>query len=62
MESICCFIPDQSNPETSRCPNLAEWTLVHGETPDDYTESCTEHVGVMLTDAVEHRIYPIKRG
>jgi hypothetical protein len=56
---ICCFIPNQDDPQNSRCPNNAEWRIVYGETPDDYTESCTEHVGKMLTDAKEHRIYPI---
>lgn len=57
---MCCFIPNQNDPAHSRCPNKAGWTIVHGETPDDYTESCTEHVGEMLTDAPVHQIYPIK--
>jgi hypothetical protein len=57
---MCCFIPNQNDPTNSRCPHDAEWRIEHGEAPDDYTESCTEHVGEMLTDAALHRIYPIK--
>ena len=41
------------------CIEKAEWVIVHGQGPNDYTESCTEHVGVMLSDAKEHRIYQI---
>lgn len=52
-ERICCF-PD--------CEKLAEWVIVHGQAPDDYTESCSVHVGELLTDAPEHKIYPIRRG
>ena len=55
---LCCCIPDQAHLDM-RCQNDAEWIIEHGPTPDDYTESCTEHVGIMLTDAVEHRIYRI---
>lgn len=47
--SWCCKID---------CGAKAEWTIVHGEKPDDYTESCTAHVGELLTNAPEHRIYP----
>lgn len=54
---MCCFIPNQNDIENSRCPNRAEWRIEHGESPDDYTESCTGHVGEMLTDAPEHRVY-----
>jgi len=57
-DRLCCCIPDQNRLDR-RCQNDAEWTIEHGPTPDDYTESCTEHVGTMLTDAVEHRIYRI---
>jgi len=46
----CCHI---------HCEKIAEWIIVHGSSPDDYTESCTEHVGILLTDAIEHRIYQI---
>lgn len=53
----CCFI----QPGTERqCEILASWRIVHGSGPDDYTESCTQHVGEMLADAPEHRIYPLE--
>lgn len=41
------------------CNRAAGWRLVYGPTCDDYTESCTAHVGELLTDAAEHRIYPM---
>ena len=48
----CCFID---------CSNRAEWQLVHGDSSDDYTEACTDHVGALLTeDALEIKIYPIQ--
>jgi len=58
---LCCCIPDQSRLDR-RCENDAEWVIEYGPTPDDYTESCTDHVGIMLTDAVEHRVYRIGGG
>ena len=42
------------------CDKPAEWQIWHGDTPDDYTESCTECIGQMLTDAHEHTILSIK--
>jgi hypothetical protein len=41
------------------CEKKAEWQIWHGNSPDDYTESCNEHIGDLLTDAPEHRIYPL---
>lgn len=46
----CCFIG---------CDKLAEWEIVYGNTLDDYTDACTEHVGALLTDAPSHTVYPI---
>lgn len=48
---ICCLF---------ECSEPAEWRIRHGHTPDDYTESCTDHVGQLLTSTLEHRIYPIE--
>lgn len=60
MKSKCCFIPDQDNTETSICGKDAEWRIEnHPGGPDDYTESCTDHVGIMLTDAREHIIHKL---
>jgi hypothetical protein len=48
----CCFLP---------CNEKAEWIIVHGLTCDDVTESCTKHMGDLMTDAKEHRIYRIPK-
>lgn len=48
----CCW-PD--------CDNLAEWEIRDGPGLEDYTESCTKHVGNLLQDKPEHRIYPIEQ-
>lgn len=37
--------------------HAAEWVVVHGPGPEDYTHSCTVHLVDMLTDADEHRLY-----
>lgn len=39
------------------CNKPAEWIIYDGDKVDDYTESCTAHVGELLSDAPEHRIY-----
>jgi hypothetical protein len=57
MNRSCCYIKKDSG---VACSNVAEWAIIHGPTVDDYTEACTEHVGDLLTDAPEHRIYPIR--
>ncbi len=51
----CCFMSD----DQVGCEKLAEWSIIHGASPDDYTETCTEHLGAMMTDAPEHKVYPI---
>lgn len=51
LKPHCCYIG---------CKKQAEWQLIHGRSPDDYTESCTEHVGHLLTDTPEIRIYHIR--
>lgn len=40
------------------CEHKAEWVIFDGPRPDDYVEACTAHVGELLSDASEHRIYP----
>ena len=39
------------------CKKPAEWGIYADGVPD--TTACTEHVGQMLTDSPEHRVYPI---
>lgn len=41
------------------CDKEAEWVIVSGPAPDDYTEACTDHVGDLLCDAPEQKVYPI---
>ncbi len=45
--SSCCYLD---------CFKEAEWLIVHGDGPDDNTQSCTKHVGLLLTDAPIHYI------
>jgi hypothetical protein len=50
----CCHIP---------CSGAAQWEIWHvSGDPYDSTHACTEHVGELLTDAPEHRVYPIRTG
>lgn len=51
MKHHCCQIG---------CEEKAEWNIVWGNSPDDYTHACTKHVGELLTEASEHRIYPLE--
>ena len=51
----CCFI----DREGDDCGRVAEWGIYHGSEPHEYTESCTGHVGDLLTDAPEHKVYPL---
>lgn len=59
---LCCCIPNQDKPEEG-CQNLAEYLIFMGEypSPDDYTESCGEHLEEMLDDSNRFEIYRIKR-
>lgn len=50
-EPWCCY---------PGCPNNADWSIWH-EDGSNYTESCTAHVGELLTDAAEHRVYPVPK-
>ena len=47
-KEICCQID---------CKKDAEWEIYAESVPD--TVACTEHVGELLTDAQEHRIFRI---
>ncbi|MEE9409609.1 MAG: hypothetical protein V3V41_01630 [Candidatus Heimdallarchaeota archaeon] len=41
------------------CDKESEWLIVHGDSPDDNTVSCTTHIGQLLTDAPMHYISPL---
>jgi hypothetical protein len=53
--AFCCFINEMNQ---DSCLAEAKWEIWTGSGPDDFTHSCTAHVGHMLTDAPEHRIIP----
>ena len=40
------------------CKEDAEWEIYADSVPD--TVACTNHVGELLTDAKEHRVYSLK--
>ncbi len=42
------------------CTKTAEWGIYAKGVPD--TAACTKHVGELLTDAKEHRIFPLDLG
>lgn len=48
--------------EGTRCSRDAEWEIVHGLTTDDYTHSCSAHLGEMMTDAVSHEVHRAPAG
>lgn len=50
VDHPCCHL---------KCSRKAEWVIVYGARPLDYTEACTKHVGELLCDAKEQSIYPI---
>ena len=66
--ALCCFIEQDKATllsdgwaiEDVPCGRVAEWIIYDGPRPDDYTEACTEHVGALLSDANEFRVYPLR--
>jgi hypothetical protein len=61
MTPKCCYIDPLTR---ASCGHDADWTIVDTSIhapADGYTEACTEHVGQLLSDSPEHRIYPIER-
>lgn len=50
QKPYCCFIP---------CDKGAEFEIRDGETPDDYTHSCTEHVGSLLQAGKVSTVYEL---
>jgi len=67
----CCFLSPteavefrSATPGPERlalgCQRPAEWEIICGDGPDDYTHSCTDHVGSLLTDAEAFFVYPLK--
>ena len=57
---LCCYIPNQ-NKLNEGCQNLAEYQIIMGDnpTPDDFTESCPQHLEEMLDDSKKFTILRI---
>jgi len=55
-DRLCCCIPDQSK-QSERCEKPAQYEIWFGS--GDFTDSCLEHIPLMMTDAQEHRIFKI---
>lgn len=51
---LCCFLAIKKNPATG-CGALATWQIATGDTPDDYTLACAQHVGA-LCDPARHNV------
>jgi hypothetical protein len=56
----CCWIGRNGE----ECEDAASWELWDGIQPyfDHYVHACTEHVGALLTDSPEHRVYRLDSG
>ena len=58
MRSKCCYL-EGGRADGARCPKDAEWTIYYDSTdPHVATDACTDHVGALLSDSPEHRIFP----
>lgn len=67
---FCCYIADE-NQEAAKnasadeiralgCQELAEWMIIDGPAPDDYTHACTAHVGFLLSDSEDIRVFSLR--
>ena len=54
---LCCFL--HNNDVKRPCKRVAEWFIWAPPDPYNYTVACTEHVGDLLWDATEFRVYPM---
>jgi len=65
LDRTCCYILDQDKPEVC-CQEPAGYQVWYGHDPgpDDYTESCAEHLELMLGDSCDRfeifRIYSVE--
>ncbi len=44
------------------CKQKADWEILSGPTPDDYTHACTKHVGELLSYDVENHVHSAPKG
>jgi hypothetical protein len=59
MDATCCYIVNQETHEG--CPKPAEWEIWDSPGPCGDTLACSDHVGHLLSDGPEHRVYPYGR-
>lgn len=63
MTRTCCFIPESQQADAQEgkvvagCGREALWQI-YGS-PNESVDSCTAHVGELLSDAPVHTIWPI---
>ena len=58
LARLCCYIPDLQKLD-KRCQNLATYQIWYGSGPEDFTESCNEHLEIMLDDNISFTILRI---
>lgn len=72
----CCFIPDHQQGEARAaaqalfdagkgppigCQQGAEWNIhADSDPPDVVTQSCSDHIGLMLSDKGHHSVWPVE--
>lgn len=54
LSPFCCYLFDDGG----ACPNDAQWTIIYGPAPCDYTDACTAHVGELLEPDKENTVIP----
>ena len=59
-ERKCCFLQAQPSDPLTPCDADAEWELFGSTEPREPIDACTKHVGDLLDDSLETRVYPIK--
>ncbi len=58
MAETCCFIGGWRN---RPCKAPARWVIVSSPRDSDVTYTCEVHVGDLLTDAPDQRVYRLDR-
>lgn len=56
LEPWCCYARAETKVACSKSP---AWSLYFGDTPDDYTEVCDEHLAEMLSVTGPAMVYPL---
>lgn len=55
----CCYL-ENGRADGASCSADAEWELCGSNTPREPVDACTKHVGELLDDSPETRVFPIK--